>query len=307
MHIVHLEYKNRPRLFPLYARALLGRRSGLTTKRTLPTIQSEWRGFKINGGHLKRFMDACRLAPSDTMPLVFPLVFAFPLHMSIVCHGQFPLLYVRMMQIRNQVIQHRPVDVNESVDIKCNIVGQRIAAKGMEMDVHTALEASGDAVWESIHTYFFPGSFGAPDEPSPLSELPVLPDNSVEKTWKMPSGGGFCFGLMAGDYNGIHYFAPYARLMGFRRDFAHSQLTVALCVRHLPVFNETEPVSLDVAIKGPVYYESSVTMKYGHNGKGDRFDLYCEDNPRPCISGHLSSVQSGLDSMYDHLCGLTEK
>jgi len=198
--------------------------------------------------------DACRLASSDTMPLVFPLVFTFPLHVSIVCHSRFPLLYVRMMQIRNHVIQHRPIDVKETMDIGCTIVGQRIAAKGLEMDVHTVLEAGGDAAWESIHTYFFPGSFGPPDQLSPLSEHPVLPDNSVEKTWKMPSRGGFCFGLMAGDYNGIHYFAPYARRMGFRRDFAHAQLNVALCLRHLPVFEGSGPMSLDVAFKGPVYY-----------------------------------------------------
>jgi hypothetical protein len=298
MHAVRLEYTNRPRLLPLYVRALLEHRSGLAAKRALPTIQSEWQGFKIERGHLKRFTDMCRLAASDTMPLTFPLVFVFPLHMSIVCHGQFPLLYVRMMQIRNHIIQHRPIELRETMDIKCTIVGQRIAAKGLEMDVHTALDISGDAAWESIHTYFFPGSFGAPDEPSPLSELPVLPEDSLEKTWKMPNGGGFCLGLMTGDYNGIHYFAPYARRMGFRRDFAHSQLTVALCHRHLPALQENESVSLDVAIKGPVYYGSNVTMKYSDDGKGHRFDLYCEDNARPCISGSLNSAKPDFGLIF---------
>jgi len=210
-----------------------------------------------------------------------------------------------MMQIWNHVIQHRPVDVHETMDIECTIVGQRIAAKGLEMDVHTVLEAGGDAAWESIHTYFFPGSFGPPDQPSPLSVLPVLPDDSVEKTWKMPSGGGFCFGLMAGDYNGIHYFAPYARRMGFRRDFAHAQLTVASCIRHLPEFRENESVRLDVAIKGPVYYGSNVTMKFSPDDTSHRFDLYCEGNPRPCLSGCLRITEPDLDTIYDDLWGVT--
>jgi hypothetical protein len=47
-----------------------------------------------------------------------------------------------MMQIRNHVIQHRPVDVRESIDISCTITGQRVAAKGVEMDIYTGLEAA---------------------------------------------------------------------------------------------------------------------------------------------------------------------
>ncbi len=261
MHAVRLEYTNCPRLLPLYVRALLGRRSGLKQKQTLPLIRSEWRDFNMNSEHLKRFTHACRLAPSDTMPLVYPLVFAFPLHVTIVCHDRFPLLYVRMMQIRNHVIQHRPIGVHETLDITCAIVGHRIAAMGLEMDVYTVLETTDGAVWESIHTYFFPGNFGMAGQPSPLSELPILPDKSVEKTWKMPNGGGFCFGLMTGDYNAIHYLAPYARYMGFQRDFAHAQLTLGLCLRYLPPFHENETVSLDVALKGPVYYGSNVTTR----------------------------------------------
>jgi hypothetical protein len=304
MQAINLKYRNRPRMLPLYARAMLGRRSGLMSEPALPTARSEWRGFKIDRGHLKRFMDACRLAPSDTMPIAFPLVFAFPLHMSMVCHGQFPLSYVRMMQISNHIIQHCPVHVHETMDVSCDIVGQRVVYKGLEMDIYTVLEIVGQPVWESIHTYFFPGNFGEPDQPSRLFKLSPLPENCVKKTWKMPNGGGFCFGLMAGDYNPIHYFAPYGRLMGFRRDFAHSQITIALCLRHLPAFPEGQPVCLDVSIKGPVYYGSNVTMRLSDAEESHGFELYCEDNPRPCIKGALSSLESDLDSIYDSFFGV---
>jgi hypothetical protein len=114
----------------------------------------------------------------------------------------------------------------------------------------------------------------------------------------MPNRGGFCFGLMTGDYNPIHYLASYARRMEFRRDFAHAQLTLAFSITHLPSLKEDEPVTLDVAIKGPVYYGTNVTMKYSDDGKGHRFDLYCEDNPRPCINGYMSSAKPDLDSIF---------
>ncbi|MBI4964696.1 MAG: hypothetical protein HY913_15560 [Desulfomonile tiedjei] len=298
MHAVSLKYTNRPRLLPLYGRALFARRGSLSPEQALPAMHSELRSFKIDRRHLKRFTDACGLAPADTMPLVYPLVFVFPLHVSIVCHGQFPLLYVRMMQVRNHVIQHRPINLQETMDVSCMIVGQRVVAKGLEMDMYSGLEAGGDHVWESIHTYFFPGDFGEPDPPSPLAQLPPLSEDNVDKTWTMPNGGGFCFGLMAGDYNPIHYFSPYARRMGFRRDFAHAQLSVALCLRHLPPVQADEPVRLDVAFKGPVYYGSKVTMKYSDCEKGHRFDLYCEDNARPPISGSLSSAKPDFGLIF---------
>lgn len=295
MTSVRLKYRTRPKLLPIYAMGLLVRRRGLTAKRALPAMRSEWRGFRIDRRHLKRYLRICRLAPSNTMPLAYPLVFAFPLHVSIVGHREFPLLYVRMMQVRNRVVQHRPVYLHETMDISCAIGGQRVLAKGLEMDIYTVLKVAGDPVWESIHTYFFPGNFGEPGLPSSLAKLPALSEKGVDKTWKMPSGGGFCFGLMTGDYNAIHYLGPYARRMGFRRDFAHAQLSVALCIRNLPAFRQEEPVCLDVAIKGPVYYGSNVIMKYSDDEKGYRFDLYCDDNPRPCIQGSLGTAGNSAD------------
>ncbi len=297
MHTVRLQYSTRPRMLPIYAGGLLVRRSGLAPKQALPSMRSEWKGFKFDTHHYRRFMHACGLVPSDTMPLVYPLVFMFPLHLSIVGHRKFPLLYVRMMQIRNHVLQHRPIDLQETVDISAEIVGQRVVAKGLEMDMYSVLHAIDGPVWESIHTYYFPGNFGEPDRVSSLAQLPALSEPSEATTWTMPRGGGFCFGLMAGDYNAIHYLAPYARRMGYERAFAHSQLSLALCVRHLPAFAQDTPVRLDVAIKGPVYYGSKVSMKHEEQGRGHRFDLYCEDNPRPCISGFLDSAEPDLEDI----------
>ena len=303
MSTVHLKYTARPRLLPIYARGLFASRSGLGPDRALPAMHSEWWGFTIDRRHLKRFLGICRLGPSEAMPLVYPLVFAFPLHMSIIGHLEFPLLYIRMMQVRNHVIQHRPVELQEALDISAVIVGQRVAEKGLEMDMYTVLGTVDDPVWESLHTYYFPGDFGEPDSPSSLSQFPPLPPDYLEKAWRMPNGGGFCFGLMAGDYNPLHYLASYARFMGFQRDFAHSQLSLALCVQHLPAFRKDEPVRLDVAIKGPVYYGSNVTMNYSDQGQGYRFDLYCEDNPRPSLVGSLSTADPDLESIRRDLSG----
>jgi hypothetical protein len=299
MHAVRLQYSARPMMLPMYLGGLIARRSGLNPRQPLPQMRSEWRGFTMDPRQLARFLKICGLAPSDTMPLVYPLVFTFPLHVGIIAHRAFPILYARMMQIRNHVLQYRQVKVRETLDISVELVSKRIAVKGLEVDVHTALEAADGIVWESVHTYFFPGRFGEPDPVSPLAEFPILPEPHEETTWTMPRGGGFCFGLMAGDYNALHYLSPYARRMGFERTFAHAQFSLALCMRHLPGAEPDRPVRLDAAIKGPVYFGRNVLMKHAVQGQGRRFDLYCADNPRPCITGLYESAEPDFEMLRD--------
>lgn len=152
------------------------------------------------------------------MPFIYPLTFLFPLHMGIIAHRNFPLLYLKMLHVRDHILQHRIVDAGEQMDISCCIAGQRIIPKGIEFDIHTFMKSEGTTVWESISTNFFPGSFGDPQKPSPLSRFEPMPDDCCITHWTMPKGAGFRFGLPTGDYNGIHYHASYARKGGAHED-----------------------------------------------------------------------------------------
>ncbi len=48
-------------------------------------------------------------------------------------------------------------------------------------------------------------------------------------------------------------------------------------------------VYLEVALKGQIYYERKVIMKGVENQSNTRFDLYCQNNTRPCICGKVKS------------------
>ena len=98
---------------------------------------------------------------------------------------------------------------------------------------------------------------------------------------------------MCGDLNPAHYFAPWARMLGFQRDFAHTQRIVAECLQRLPEeadVNAAESLRLDVAFKGPVYYGSPLVLKGAQQDSGYRFDLYCGDVDKPAIPGRLRVV-----------------
>jgi hypothetical protein len=287
MPSVQLRYNHRPMLLPLYIGGAMLRRRGLVPGEQLPAMRSVWSGMWINIEHLKAFNRLCGNNDSLDMPFLYPLSLLFPLHMTIIFHPVFPLTYVTMFQIRNHVVQHRQIHIHEQMDLACEILNQRAAAKGLEMDVHSTIVIDGQVVWESLHPHFFPGRYGAMEQPSPLADFQVMPTNVERATWTMPTRGGCRFGLLSGDYNGIHLYAPYARRRGFRRDFAHAQRTLAYCLGHLPYNHGDMPQRLDAALKGPAYYGSPIVMDYVRQPTLWRFATYCDNDPRPCLKGAL--------------------
>jgi len=283
----------------IYVRGLLRRRTGLRENEQLPVLKLDQLRVQTDKKHLGKYLKACGLSPGPSLPVLYPLMVTFPLHMRILTHPAFPLKYVNMLQLRNHVVQYRSIGIHESMDAMCEILNRRNVMKGLEFDLYTAFSSDGEILWENINTYFFPGSYGEPAAALPRVSFEPVTKDAPAMTWIMPAKGGFRFALISGDYNGIHYFAPYARMFGFKRDFAHGQFSVLKCLEHLPEISGDYPVRIDVALKGPVYYSSEVVMKYNPCLTGYRFDLYCGDMKRPCILGSIRNVEKGSGLISD--------
>ncbi len=296
---IDIMFNNRPPVFSLYVKGLLSGHPELKSGETVPEMKAELRGFTINEKHLQKYQTTCGLDPAKGVPALYPHMIMFPFHMSIVGHPRFPFLYLNMIQVKNYTLQHRKFSAHEKMDVCCKIISQRITEKGMEINIHSTLKSGDEMAWENVNTYFFKGKYGTPEVSSPVPTLNPIDGIAEERTWKTPSGGGWNFSRLSSDYNGIHYMGFYARMLGFRKDFAHGQATVAHCIRHLPDIDNTKPVRIETALKGPVYYSSNVRLKYLSQG-GYRFDLYCKDNPRPSICGDIKNIDrdsSLLDSI----------
>ncbi len=298
MKTINLEYTRRPSLFPIYIGALPVRRKGLKPGEIFPLITTRMRSGEIDINHLNKFLKFFDTNENSPIPISYPLTLIFPLHLPILGHKEFPLLYVRMMQIRNHIIQHRPLERTDIIDINCRILTQRRASKGIELDVLSIISVDEKPVWENLNTYFFPGRFGNPNEPSPLSKILPLPEKHEDHIFSISSTGGFKFGLLSGDYNGIHYYSRYARWMGFERSFAQSYMSLTKCLMHIPDFESKNPLKLDVAYKGPVYYDRPLTMKNSKINNGFRFDLYCEGNDRPSVVGSVYEMKRNMQQHF---------
>jgi hypothetical protein len=288
MNEIRLKFKRRPNLFRIYLSALMIRRKGLKPGEALPLLTSECPQAAIDKEHLDRFLE---ITGAEGIPITYPELLVFPFHMPIIGHKDFPLLYVRMMQIRNHVVQYAPLEGIDSLRIACSVSARRTTAKGLEIDLRSILSSEGQTVWECLNTYYFPGRYGDPDPPSPLSEFMPMPSGGFQQEFSIPHQGGFRFGLLSGDFNGIHYASRYARSRGFRRSFAQSYNSLTQCVRRLPRLPPAFPVRLDAAFKGPVYYDTDLTLEYAPAGGGQRFNLYCAGDPRPCLVGAIDSAE----------------
>jgi hypothetical protein len=284
-----LHFHRRPNALLSIALALYGVSTDFKSSDQVPKIRAVWEDVKIDPDHLKDFGEACGLPPhGEFLYPLYPLTLIYPLVLRVLGHKKAPLSVFRMLNTRLQVTSHRRIGPREPLRIICETGPLRIVPKGLELDLISSVRTDLQTVWKSSHTFRYRGKFGEGnsshyDQP----ELLTISEPKTLASWYLPDGIGFRFSRISGDVNGIHYSSLYARLYGFKRDIAQPVLVLT---RSLSCFSDFDPSTfgLMALFKGPVYYKSNVSLKGITSREGIRFDVYCEDNPRPSLSCKLS-------------------
>ena len=281
---IRLDYGQRPSALAFMARAL---RPSPGLKRGVPAISARWR-HRVAPAELVRFNALSGLPESDTLPLLYPHTIAFPLHMAILTQPAFPVPIWRVLQVRNRIRQTAPLPRDATLEIMVRVAGHRILEKGAEFDLHTTVGEGATTAWESENTFYVRGRFGAPT----ADAVPEAPKVSLPETatWRMPAGGGWHYGGLSGDYNGVHMFGWYARKLGFPRAFFHPQRVLGQCLARLPQ-TAALPLGLEAWIKGPVFYGAPVALRHESDADGTRFALHVDGDARPAIVGRLRQAE----------------
>jgi hypothetical protein len=288
MNDVRMIYKEKPSALLTLWKAFRSRKSLYSPGATTPVIHAERPGLAIGEKHLRDFHQICNIPPSPFLHIMYPYTLVYPYLMRVLCMKEMPISLFRSLNTRTSILMHRAIRHDERIDIDCCNSAQRIVPKGLEIDMKCTVASGGKTVWENITTYFYPGKFGGVDPSYSTPKLDAIPEAPVIREWYFPAKDRFRFALVSGDTNGIHYGSFYARMMGFKRDFTQPIRVVAQCVSYLPVIDSRGPVRLDFHLKGPVYYESTLTLRNLQRNNSSRFDLYCSGNEKPCISGLLN-------------------
>ena len=288
---MEMRFAGRPSTAAFMLRALYPS-PGLKKTDGFKPLSAHWPQCRIQRKHLSSFLQLTGLQAEDGLPMLYPHVLGFPLQMAILTHPAHPLPIWSSLQIRNSLLQHHAIEAGALLDLETRVAGQRILEKGAEVDLHTSVRTGNRVAWESLNTFYYRGRFGQPEAISPLAGAPTVGDQVVAR-WHMPSGVGWRFGGLTGDYNGIHWSRRYARLFGFRQAFHHPPLVLGQCMTRLPVLDPTKPQRLDAWLKGPVYYDSDVCLRADTEFERASFALTIAGDDRPAILGGWQLTSAG--------------
>jgi acyl dehydratase len=284
---VALEFRRRPSVLAYMLRGFYPS-PGMRTASGRPLIHAHWKGHRIDRTRLAELCTLTGLSAAEGIPMLYAHVISFPLQMAVLTHPRFPLPIWNVLQIRNHLLQHRPVADDDVLDLETRIVEVRVLEKGVEFDLHTGVTAEEELVWESVNTFYYRGRHGAAGAASPRARAPRLGGDVVAR-WRAPADSGWRFASVTGDYNGIHYWPWYARRLGFRRAFLHPQLVLGQSMARLPVPQGGRRQRLDAWLKGPVYHDADVHLLAEVSTDATDFGLVAEGEARPAILGRWRS------------------
>ncbi len=287
-----LEFKQKPSLPGAYVNIFTPGRAKYTGIGNLPKTEALWNGARETAEKIQAYRDACGFGNNGKLPLLYPHVFTSAMHIHALADKHFPISALGAVHARNHILQRRQISETEPVDLKCSFGEARVLKAGLELDVVTRVNASGECVWESISSYLFRGrKFGDVGEASRLGAITELGEPTLKAQWHVPPDMGRRYARITGDYNPIHVSRLLAKVaFGFERDIVHGMWALAKCLAHLQDLDYDKPLRLDVAFKGPVFMDSDCFMK-GHEVPGGyRFDLFCGKNPRPSLVSHVRVV-----------------
>ncbi|MCY7401796.1 MAG: hypothetical protein LH477_12755 [Nocardioides sp.] len=235
---------------------------------------------------VEAYAAVCGFPRKDTVPLTYPHLLAFGLHMAIMSDHDFPYVALGMVHVENTITAHRGIAVGEVVDVSTTVGAPRPHAKGTFLDFVTAVTTDSEVAWESTSTYL---RRGTPPEGEPASGLVIdhPPAGGIE--WRLPADLGRTYASVSGDANPIHLYPWTARALGFRRQIAHGMWTLARSVaaieNRLP-----DAVTVEAVFKKPVFLPGTVAFASRAAADGLTFSLTNPKDGSPHLLGRTTSA-----------------
>jgi hypothetical protein len=253
----------------------------------MPDLELIMNDVVVDRGGLAAYNRVCGFSLRDELPVTYPHILAFPLHLALMTDGRFPFGAVGLVHVRNSITQHRPLRSSEALSVRVRSGPISDHPAGRQFPLLTEVRAGGEVVWqeESVNLRLGGGSSeprgGRVDRGDP--ELPLVAQ------WRLPGDLGRRYAAVSGDSNPIHMHALSAKLFGFPSAIAHGMWTKARCLAamegRLP-----DAFEVSVSFKKPLMLPATVAFcEAAADDGGVRFEV------RGARSGkrHLGGVVVG--------------
>ncbi|AZE89687.1 MaoC/PaaZ C-terminal domain-containing protein [Pseudomonas orientalis] len=181
---------------------------------------------ELSGAAIAAYGRACGFRREQGVPLSYPHVLGFPLHLMLLTRPSFPYPASGMVHLANRIRQHQRL--HEGQALRLEVFCERWVAhpKGQALSIATRAYGAEALVWESDSLYL------RRDVENPVGELwaDALPlqEEGLLRTqrWVLPADLGRRFAKVSGDFNPIHTSVLGAKIFGFRRAIAHGMWTL---------------------------------------------------------------------------------
>ena len=270
-----------PSTLPMYLKAALPVLPGVSmipglrkSGNELPQLKLTRHDVPIDRGHVAAYSEVCGFGLKDSVPLTYPHMLAFPLHMALMTDGAFPFPAIGLVHIENSITAHRAISASEQLQVSARAEGLRPHAKGRAFDIVTEMHSRGELVWEETSTML---RRGRPSEESATPAEKTFEDvlaSGIE--WRLPGDLGRRYGSVSGDRNPIHLYGVTAKAFGFPRQIAHGTWSKARCLAALEG-RLPDAVTVDVAFKKPILLPGKVAFGSSNPGKGTTWSFSLTD------------------------------
>lgn len=277
------EVRNAPNMAVNMGKALLRATVKPGNNPTLPNQGLRFNDVGLDAKHLAQYRKVCGFAADGKLPITYPHMHAFPLHMALILGDGFPFPAMGLVHVRNSITQYRPIAEREQLNIKCYLGNLNKVEKGYEFSIFTSVSTGGERVWESESVNFFRSGGGSgkkKDKPKPEPAT-----DTVE--WQVPANTGRRYAAVSADRNPIHLYPLSAKLFGFKRQIAHGMWSKARCLAALQNDLPEGTYTVDVQFKLPMFIPATVKFENTAVENGSDFRLLAKDGVKPHLAGQI--------------------
>ncbi len=252
----------------------------------IPDLTLVLNDVAVEPSRLESYRRVCAFGSGgDALPATYPHMLAFPLHLALMTDSSFPFGAIGLVHIVNRIVQHRPIRVDERLDLRVWATPLGPHPRGQQFSILTEARIGDEVVWEEVSTNLRRGrsdgggGAASASTTSPSIDVRDAADLPSVEDWQLAGDLGRRYGSVSGDLNPIHVHPLTARLFGFPSAIAHGMWTKARCLAALGS-RLPDAFTVDVAFRKPILLPATVTfaatdgdgpeLRFGVRGAGTK-------------------------------------
>ena len=266
----------------------LAKRPGRNPNAALgPAVRVEH--VRLSEGDIAPYAALCGFE-EGTVPITFPHMLAFPLHVRLMTRDEFPFPAMGAIHLENSIRQHDTLLPGDELDIEARPSRLLRHNQGQLVEGETTATRRGQPVWESRSLYLFRGARSGVGEPYVPPKLADGPSDLDERgRWALPESIGRSYARISGDWNPIHLSRTTAKLFGLQKSVAHGMWMKARAIAAVtaPLRASHRVASVTVAFRTPAFLPGAARLFAGAGLVDNIFEVRDGKTPRKLLRGRL--------------------